>query len=259
VTDGEVVDGNYRVKGIAGSQLVLTYLPMNADQSLAVPAGILGMVRAQSARPPPPVPAARPAAAPKVAASPAPAVPSAAPARPMPPVATGGPAPVAAAAAAATPAPTAQSLTAPPRQIAPGSGLPAVLVWQGPVQGRPLEEITLSLWARARAPLASLGLTLTYDPVWLTVVRVEEGELLRRGQFAFAPRIDAAAGRIDLNVAGRGDAAIVGEGDLIRVVVKSKGVADATTIGVGAALARTVDGRTERLPKPSPHRIRLRP
>ncbi len=104
-----------------------------------------------------------------------------------------------------------------------------------------------------------MGLTLTYDPVWLTVVRVEEGELLRRGQFAFAPRIDAAAGRIDINVAGRGDAAIVGEGDLIRLVVKSKGVADATSIGVGAALARTVDGRTERLPKPSPHRIRLRP
>jgi hypothetical protein len=235
VTDGEVIESKYRVKGISGSQLVLTYLPMGADQSLAVPPGIVGVA---PARPSPP-PRAAPAKAARVPAG------GGVPSQPT----TGMP---------GRPASSPQA-AAPAEANAPGSGLPAVLVWQGPVEARQGEEIALGLWARARQPLASLGLSLSFDPARLTVVRVEQGALIKGTQVVFAPRVDPTAGRVEINVATRGEAAITGEGDLIRVVVAPKSPGAASSIGVSSALARTSDGRTERLPNPRPHQIGLRP
>jgi hypothetical protein len=39
VADGAVINSTYRVNGLKGTQLSLTYLPLGIDQSLAMPAG----------------------------------------------------------------------------------------------------------------------------------------------------------------------------------------------------------------------------
>ena len=36
VSQGEVIEGTYRVEGIVSGQLVLTYLPMNIKQTISI-------------------------------------------------------------------------------------------------------------------------------------------------------------------------------------------------------------------------------
>ena len=129
------------------------------------------------------------------------------------------------------------------------------------MEARAGDEVTLGLWVRAREPLSGVGLTLSFDPTQLAVLRVEEGGLVRRfaGRVAFAPRVDTAAGRIDINLSSRDEAGITGEGDLVRVAVALRGTGGTSSISLVGAAARTLDGRARRLPEPAPHPIRLRP
>lgn len=39
VSEGDVIDNAYRVEGIEGGRLVLTYLPLDIRQSMSIPAG----------------------------------------------------------------------------------------------------------------------------------------------------------------------------------------------------------------------------
>jgi hypothetical protein len=51
VTDGEVINNTYRINGLKGSQLSLTYLPLGIDQVLSMPAGPTASFQAMSAAP----------------------------------------------------------------------------------------------------------------------------------------------------------------------------------------------------------------
>ncbi len=51
VIDGEVINNTYRINGLKGSQLSLTYLPLGIDQVLSMPAGATGSFQAMSAAP----------------------------------------------------------------------------------------------------------------------------------------------------------------------------------------------------------------
>jgi general secretion pathway protein D len=57
--------------------------------------------------------------------------------------------------------------------------------------------------------LSTLTLTITYNPAVLRVRNVQEGTFMRQGNVTatFAPRIDAAAGRVDIAVVRTGDSA----------------------------------------------------
>jgi len=57
--------------------------------------------------------------------------------------------------------------------------------------------------------LSTLTLTVTYNPAVLRVRNVQEGTFMRQGAVtaSFTPRIDAAAGRVDIAVVRTGDSA----------------------------------------------------
>jgi hypothetical protein len=57
--------------------------------------------------------------------------------------------------------------------------------------------------------LSTLTITVTYNPQVLRVRNVQEGTFMRQGSVTatFAPRIDAAAGRVDIAVVRTGDSA----------------------------------------------------
>lgn len=116
VTEGEVVNNAYRVNGLKGTQLSFTYLPLNMDQMLAMPAATGanlvsggsspgGVLRPGRAAPAQPADASTAAAPPPAAV---PAVPATAPGIVPPQAAAPAPAPA--------PAPTSDSVTftAPP-------------------------------------------------------------------------------------------------------------------------------------------------
>ena len=55
--------------------------------------------------------------------------------------------------------------------------------------------------------VSTMSLTITYDPAVLRVQNVREGTFMRQGTAtaSFTPKIDAAAGRVDITVARIGD------------------------------------------------------
>jgi general secretion pathway protein D len=122
--------------------------------------------------------------------------------------------PGAAAAAGTTPpagAPPPRDVTAPP-VAAPGTAppaSPAQIIVTPPgtefrIAGGPY---TVPLSINNASRLSTITLTVTYNPAVLRVRTVQDGTFMRQGGVAatFTPRIDAAAGRVDIAIARTGD------------------------------------------------------
>jgi general secretion pathway protein D len=104
--------------------------------------------------------------------------------------------------------------------------------WSGPAQARVGEPFTLSLNAKASEPMSSATLQISYDPLKLAVIEVQEGSLLRQGEArtVFNHKVDPARGRILASINRGGAIGASGEGTLVEVVFKP--VAEASGLPV---------------------------
>ncbi|CAN5670777.1 hypothetical protein BH18ACI5_BH18ACI5_07250 [soil metagenome] len=167
-------------------------------------------------RPAPPGTSSVPTATPPVATQPAPVTPAPATGTVTPPAATGVTPPGTVTAPAGTGVPP----TVPPRDpslpIATNPGAP------GAAPANPAQVIitpagtefrlgggpyTTPISINNAQRISTLTLTITYNPSVLRVRTVQEGTFMRQGvgSASFTPRIDAAAGRVDIAVTRPGD------------------------------------------------------
>jgi general secretion pathway protein D len=145
---------------------------------------------------------------------PAPANPATAqPAQPTPPGAAPATPPREAPPTAAPAAPTGGGTPATPVQIIvtpPGT--------EFRVAGGPY---TMPVSINNASRVSVLSLSITYNPAVLKVRTVQEGTFMRQGGVAaaFAPRVDAAAGRVDIAVSRTGDQTGASGGGLIGAII----------------------------------------
>ncbi len=114
-------------------------------------------------------------------------------------------------------------------QAKPGAGkpLPAMngyvaLAWQGPQQVRSGDQFGLVLSAHSGALRSGMHLSIAFDPEFVQVTDVMEGDFLRQGggQTTFFNRVDPIAGRVFVTAARQG-AAINAAGPLLTVSLKA--------------------------------------
>ena len=112
--------------------------------------------------------------------------------------------------------------------------------WSGPAATRVGESFTLSLNAKASEPMSSASLQISYDPLKLAVMEVQEGSLLSQGEArtVFNHKVDPARGRILVSINRGGAAGAVGEGPLVEVTFRP--VAEAAGIPVQLSVASPV-------------------
>jgi type II secretory pathway component GspD/PulD (secretin) len=118
----------------------------------------------------------------------------------------------------ATPPVAGEPAAAPPRDPAAPAGAPAtppagsvtqVLVTASPEMRMAGGPYTTPLSVNNASRLSTLTVTVTFNPAVLRVRNVQEGTFMRQGGVAatFTPRIDMAAGRVDIAITRTGDQA----------------------------------------------------
>ena len=101
------------------------------------------------------------------------------------------------------------------------------------------QPYTVPLTIANAANLASLTLSVTYNPAVLRATVVNEGSLMRAdgGTTSFVPKIDANTGRIDLAVTRPGDKiGVSGNGPLASIVFEAIGAGNSQIVVAGMAL-----------------------
>jgi len=108
------------------------------------------------------------------------------------------------------------------------------LRWSGPTQLRAGEELTLQLNARLHEPLSSASVQIAFDPEAFAVVEVKEGGLMSSGNARafFSQRVDAARGRVLVNVSRTGSIGATGDGPLLELKLKPLGPAPRNAVEV---------------------------
>ena len=223
-----------------------------------------GVLPGGAARPPVPPPGTSPVPTP---IAPVPSPPQTA----APPAAAPGTLPPGATAAPVTPVPTVPAEAAPPA-VTPPAGVPPVTTAPGtpprdattPAPGAPAGPgavtatpaqviltppgtafqvasgpYTVPLAINNASRVSVLTLTITFNPNILRVRTVQDGTFMRQGGVAasFTPRIDAAAGRVDIAIARTGDqVGASGAGLLAALLFDAVGPGSAViqTSGVGS-------------------------
>ncbi|HEX6362871.1 MAG TPA: cohesin domain-containing protein, partial [Albitalea sp.] len=112
--------------------------------------------------------------------------------------------------------------------------------WSGPAEARVGEPFKLSLNAKSTEPMSSAALQITYDPLKLAVMEVQEGSLLRQGEArtVFNHKVDPARGRILVSINRGGASGATGEGTMLEVTFKP--VSEASGIPVQLSVASPV-------------------
>ena len=127
----------------------------------------------------------------------------------------------------------------PPAAALPGAGAHvAVRLPEGPLQAG-AGPYTVPLAISGAAQVATLTLTLRYDPGLLRVRAVQEGSFMRQGgaDVTFTHQVDAAGGRVDLVAARPGDPlGAAGSGVLAAVIFEALGAGEATLVPSGLGL-----------------------
>jgi len=121
------------------------------------------------------------------------------------------------------------SMASPGAQDAAPAGKPAAsqplqLSWIAPASARVGEQIVVGMVANAPSPLLSAALSLRFDPKALEVVKVEEGELLKRAgaETRFNHSVDEGGGRIAVGVSRSASDGAQGQGALFNVTFRVK-------------------------------------
>lgn len=195
VREGEVLDGTYRVDQTAGTQLVLTYLPLNIKQTLDIGGSFAVDQNAQTAPVPVAAQSVRPPEAAQVAPDPA-----------------------------STPGVNGAPVAVKTDKAAPAAALESIVfAWQGPTQAKVGEQFKLALRLKSDAGLVSLPFSVAFDPAVFQVVHVAEGGFFRQnnGTTSFATNVDQAGGKIFVGAARLGAEGAKGEDTLAIITLKA--------------------------------------
>lgn len=117
-----------------------------------------------------------------------------------------------------------------PNAVAAGG---VVVSWQGPAQVRAGDQFSLVLNVRSESGMRGMATLLGFDPAYLQVVSVNEGEFLKKGggDARFSNRIDPVSGKVFLATV-RQEGAVNGGGALATVNFKAVRSIDKTRVQV---------------------------
>ena len=107
------------------------------------------------------------------------------------------------------------------------------LVWQGPAQAKVGEQFSVVLRVNSQLAVRGMPLLLAFDPQFLQVAGVQEGDFFKQGgaQTTFSQRVDAGQGKIFVALVRQGStpdaAAINGVGAAVTVNLKAIKTGDA--------------------------------
>jgi len=135
-----------------------------------------------------------------------------------------------------------------------------VFAWQGPTKGRAGEPLTLHLAVQSAEPLASLPLTVTFDPQLLQIIGVQEGGFLRQGGAAatFSSRVDST-GSISIAAARSDGTGAAGGGVLATLTLRPLMPSTQAAIRVAAPTLSRPDGQVASVQLPPAHVISIEP
>jgi len=106
--------------------------------------------------------------------------------------------------------------------------------------------VTVELWARSSQALATVPLTLHYDPEVLSLAQVEQGDFMSNAKMSasLSKRIDAAAGVVRVVVSTSGATGRAAEGVLLRFVFKPLKPSESVQIGIQESVVATTVSST---------------
>ena len=167
-----------------------------------------------------------------------------------------GVAPIAPATSTPSPAAAASPVVALPAAV----GRAAALTWQGTTQGRAGEPLTVQLMVLSDEPLASVPLTVTFDPRVLQVMSVQEGDFLRQGGVpaTFSSRVDSS-GLVAISAARSGGTGATGSGSLATLTLRPLLPSAQAALQVSAPAVLRGDGQPAAVQLPPPHVISIEP
>jgi general secretion pathway protein D len=167
----------------------------------------------------------------------------------------------ASATALARPRPAAPRKDVPPAPQISAAASPVTLSWQGPVQAKPGETVSLTLNVQSQQPVNSLGLLVSFDPGVFKAIDVVEGGFLKQDnmQSTLTKTIDQAGGQILLDMSGSGSDGASGTGSLVTLVFEAIAAQPQSRIAVGRLAPSGPGGEALTATTPDPHVIAVAP
>lgn len=130
----------------------------------------------------------------------------------------------------------------------------ALLSWRAPATVKVGQEFKVELVVKSDGPLRGLPMQLSFDPVALEVVSVQEGPFLKQGgeKTSFAHNVDRTNGRVFVGITRSGSEGARGEDGLVTVVFRAKAAKPKSEIRMVAAtpVAAGAGAITIALPQP---------
>lgn len=156
---------------------------------------------------------------------------------------------------AAAVAPTSAPPTASP------ATQPVMLSWQGPIQARVGERISVAVNSQSSQPFQRLALAIGFDPAVLKPVAVTEGDLFKQNNLAstFTQNVDQATGQVTVELAGGGASAASGAGGIATVVFEALAASAATPLTAGSVRALAPSGDAVAVNPMSPLSLEVAP
>jgi hypothetical protein len=167
-----------------------------------------------------------------------------APGTPGAPVTPGAPTPGTPGQGALPGGPAGGAGTTGPAEATPArSGAPAELSLVGPAAVQVEEEFEVALDAAIHDAIRALPLAIRFDPQVLTLLDASPGaQAQASGVQAVSPRLDAATGRLDIELQAAADKPFAGAGRLLSLRFVAKTARAQTRIALGQVTLRSGDG-----------------
>lgn len=125
------------------------------------------------------------------------------------------------AAPATAPAAVMPGVPSPPKVVAPSAPDAPKLNWQGPVQGKVGQQLTLTLELDSPEALRAASLQLAFNPTEIEIVSVQEGDYFSRvGKGAFSNSVDSSGGRVSIGASSVDGSGVKGAARLLTLTVK---------------------------------------
>jgi len=153
-----------------------------------------------------------------------------------------------------------QSSTNPTPTSGPTAPGPTILAWNGPSQVKTGSNFDVVLAVETDQSIASVPITVGYDPKKLQVVSVNEGNFLKQGGVAttFTNSVDAVAGRIEVSTA-RASGGATSSGTLTSLTLRGLAPAADTQVALLSAAPTGITGNNILAALPAPKSITVIP
>ncbi len=141
------------------------------------------------------------------------------------------------------------------------NGTPISLNWQAPTQATVGKEFDVTLEAQTSQSLSTMSFTLDYDSAALTIVKVNEGELLKQNgkKTIFTNKVDQAGGHIVAQISRVGSEGATGKGSIATFTFAPRVGKSQSSIMITNPAPVNSDGQALPLTPPAPLVITLNP